>query len=280
LTDELPTHDPEDYVDLPHLSDVLLGMTDPVSNVVHNFYPYPNRSSFLLGDWYWNHGSQKSQQSFSDLRKIVGNPDFNPTDIQSVNWKKIDCKLGSNEFDNVTERSASSDEWMDEDAGWRKSPISISVPFHGRTKSPGPKKFLVGDLYHRSLVNVIREKLANGPDVRQFHYEPFQLFWNTSNGQTMDNDVPVYGEMYTSKAFLEAHKTLQETPGELGCNLPRVVVALMLSSDATHLTNFGTAKLWPCYLYFGNESKYERCKPNRHLCNHIAYFQTVTTFLY
>ncbi|KJA18100.1 hypothetical protein HYPSUDRAFT_145489 [Hypholoma sublateritium FD-334 SS-4] len=47
----------------------------------------------------------------------------------------------------------------------------------------------------------------------------------------------------------------------------------MFGSDATHLTSFGSAALWPCYMYFGNESKYRRCKPTCNLCNHIAYFQ-------
>ena len=86
----------------------------------------------------------------------------------------------------------------------------------------------------------------------------------------------VHGELYSSPVFLEAHCALQASPKEPGCDLPHVVVAIMLWSDVTHLTTFGTAKLWPCYMYFGNESKYNRCKPSRHLCNHIAYFQSVS----
>jgi len=50
----------------------------------------------------------------------------------------------------------------------------------------------------------------------------------------------------------------------------------MFWSDATHLTNFSDAKLWPLYLFFGGDSKYLRCKPSCHLCEHIAYFQTVS----
>ena len=30
----------------------------------------------------------------------------------------------------------------------------------------------------------------------------------------------------------------------------------MYSSDATHLTMFGNAKLWPLYQFFGNDTKY------------------------
>ncbi|KIM62395.1 hypothetical protein SCLCIDRAFT_119837, partial [Scleroderma citrinum Foug A] len=57
--------------------------------------------------------------------------------------------------------------------------------------------------------------------------------------------------------------------------LPRRIVALMFWSDVTVLTSFGDTKLWPVYMYFGNESKYERCQPSNHLCMHIAYLQMV-----
>jgi hypothetical protein len=92
--------------------------------------------------------------------------------------------------------------------------------------------------------------------------------------------VKIYGELYQSPAFMDAHQKLQESPGEPDCNLPRAVVSLMFWSDATHLTNFGNAKLWPVYLYFGNESKYRRCKPSCHLGNHVAYFQKVSRLFF
>lgn len=270
FSDRLPSHDPEEYVDV-------IPSDEPFcSNILSSFSPYPNENSFLLGDWYWNHGNQKSQESFRQLLGIVGHPEFRPEDVRRTTWSKIDAKLGSNPFDRGT-GEVEEEEWMDEDAGWHRTPITISVPFHNRTKAPGPKNYLVGDLYHRSLVDVIREKLANTSDVRHFHYEPFELLWNRPG---MSPDVRVHGELYTSPAFLDAHRKLQESPGEPGCDLPRVVIAMMFWSDATHLTSFGTAKLWPCYLYFGNESKYRRCKPINNLCNHVAYFHIVSSLVY
>ena len=50
----------------------------------------------------------------------------------------------------------------------------------------------------------------------------------------------------------------------------------MLWSDGTHLTAFGMAKLWPLYIYMGNESKYMCCQPSANLCSHAAYFHTVS----
>jgi Plavaka transposase len=195
--------------------------------------------------------------------------------VRHTRWAKIDAELGQNDFDGDSS-SVEEGVWEDEDAGWHRSPIEISVPFHNRAKNSGPKNFIVGELYHRSLVSVIHEKLVDPHDDQYFHYEPFQLFWNPTDSS---DDIRVHGELYTSPAFLEAHRELQDSPREPGCDLPRVVVAMMFASDATHLTSFGNAKLWPCYLFFGNESKYHRCKPTYNLCNHVAYFQAVSCMI-
>ena len=75
--------------------------------------------------------------------------------------------------------------------------------------------------------------------------------------------------------FIQAHRELQDSPGELGCDLQRVVLGLMFASDGTQLTSFGTAKLWPVYLMVGNESKDRRAKPSCHAFEHVAYLETV-----
>jgi hypothetical protein len=125
------------------------------------------------------------------------------------------------------------------------------------------------------LVSIIREKIRNPSHHPGFHYEPYELHWQPNVGPTAETQR-VYGELYTSPAFIDAHNALQASPGEPGCDLPRVAVALMFWSDATHLTNFGDAKLWPLYMFFGNESKYQRCKPSSNRCKHVAYFESVS----
>jgi hypothetical protein len=131
-------------------------------------------------------------------------------------------------------------------------------------------------LYHRSLVAVLREKLANVQDSKLFHCEPYELHWTPPH---LDVEVAIYGDLYTSPAFHEAHREVQNLPAEPGCDLPRVVAGPMFWSDATQLTSFGNAKLWPTYMYFGNESKYRRCKPSCHLSNHVANFETVCLYI-
>jgi hypothetical protein len=265
---ERPCHDPEELVTLQDLSDPHTN-ANPPRDSGRLFYPYPNETSFRLGDWYWNHGIQKSQESFRDLVKIITGPEFTPDDIRHTNWSEINSKLAANDFD----ADPNPEEWLDEDAGWQRTSITITVPFHRRAKHPGPRCHTIIELYHRSLVSVIREKLNNPSDDQKFHYEPYGLFWQPTEQST---EVRVYSELYTSSAFHRAHSEVQESPQAPGCDLPRVIVGLMFWSDATHLTSFGNAKLWPCYLFFANESKYRRCKPTDHLCNHIAYFQAVS----
>lgn len=93
----------------------------------------------------------------------------------------------------------------------------------------------------------------------------------------MSESIRVQGELYSLPLFLDAHQDLQDSPGEPSCTLPWVEVTLMFSSDLTHLTAFGDVKLWPLYLFFGNNSKYLHCKPMSHLCKHVAYFIKVGT---
>jgi hypothetical protein len=269
FADKFPSHDPEGEVDKSDLSDVVdaqaVACPGP-PDTPSSYGPYANKSSFLLGDWYWNHGVQKSQKNFKELVDIIGQADFQPAEIRTANWKKINSTLAINKCDQ-------NEEWVDEeDAGWTKSDITIKVPFHRLTDSPGTREYTVANFHHRSLVSVIRDKITNEADNRHFHYEPYELLWRPAD---RPEGVRVHGELYASPAFMDAHNAVQNAPPEPDCTLPRVVVALMFWSDATHLTNFGNAKLWPLYMFFGNDSKYRRCTPSFNTCEHVAYFETV-----
>ncbi|TBU38821.1 hypothetical protein BD309DRAFT_930000, partial [Dichomitus squalens] len=54
-------------------------------------------------------------------------------------------------------------------------------------------------------------------------------------------------------------------------NLEYALAPLILYSDSTHLTNFGTASLWPMYAYPANQSKYTRGRPSMYSAHHVAY---------
>ncbi|KAG6911067.1 hypothetical protein DXG01_004582 [Tephrocybe rancida] len=284
---EMPNADPEAYRRQEDLSevqptqsendDLLSPIFDSVlaTTAATNYFPYGNHSSFALGEWYWNNGAQKSLSDFRALVNIVSDPEFKPEDVRNAHWTEINKILAGSILDDDSDNA----EWLDD--GWKCSPISIQVPFHQRTKRKGTKSFLVGELYHRSIVAVIKERVSQiDSDKEPFYFQPFELLWSGPGRREHppQTTVPpphmcIHGEHYTSDSFLDAHRELLRSPPEPGCQAPRAIVALMMWSDATHLTAFSEAKLWPAYLFFGNNSKYSRCRPSRHLANHIAYFQ-------
>jgi hypothetical protein len=252
------------------------------SSELGEFWPYPNKSAFLLGDWYWSGNGQKSKQDFSKLLEIICNNDgFSPADLQNVCWSAIDNALGRSHA--VSHKPFKT--YHFDDAGWVQDQIKILVPFHKLTGVKGQKEHEVGTFFHRNILDVLKDKVS-GPDFKHFHLEPFRLLWKQhspiDNQHPYGNEAPiqrVYGELYCSEAFLEAHEEIQSAPADPpNCQLPRYVAALMFASDETHLTQFGDTKLWPLYMYFGNESKYRRCQPSSTSSQHLAYFIKVSYF--
>lgn len=104
---------------------------------------------------------------------------------------------------------------------------------------------------------------------------PYEEFVQTSPDQP---PIRVYGETYTANAHIQFHKDVQDSPRPPGDTMEHVVAAIMLWSDSTHLANFGNAALWPCYLAFGNQSKYTRAKPTSFSSHHLAYIPSVSQF--
>lgn len=109
-----PSHDPVDPSSVTYAIPCLEGMI-PRPHVDNSFHPYSNENSFLLGDWYWNHGGQKSRKSFQQLLEIIRSLDFHPEDVQDTKWLTIDCEMG-----NVGQ------ERPEDSSGWNQS----LFPFH------------------------------------------------------------------------------------------------------------------------------------------------------
>ncbi|KAG8707451.1 hypothetical protein FRC08_000488 [Ceratobasidium sp. 394] len=127
----------------------------------------------------------------------------------------------------------------------------------------------VPGLHTRSLVNVICAHFSapSSGSVGPLHYTPYRHYWQHSDGTT----ERIYDELYTGDVWLEEHERIQNMPPIAGCNLERAVVAMMFGSDATHIGQFGQSYLWPIYLYFGNNSKWDRRRPSSRVSEHVAY---------
>ena len=147
--------------------------------------------------------------------------------------------------------------------------------FRSPRNSSTARTYSVPGLRYHKLLNVIKAAFQD-PLSQQFHFTPFSLMHQST---VTGKDQRVYSELYNSDAFINEHKRVQNCspplPDDPGCKLEKVVAALMFWSDSTHLTNFGTAKLWPIYLFFGNLSKYIRSQPSSGACHHLAYIPSV-----
>ncbi|KAL6307409.1 hypothetical protein BKA93DRAFT_816023 [Sparassis latifolia] len=104
--------------------------------------------------------------------------------------------------------------------GWRESSVTISIP-SGQKGVPAAD-FEVPGVFYCPIEQVTQEE--------------------------------VYGELYSSSVFRQAHLDLQSSPPEPGCKLPHAIAAMMLCN----------ASLWPIYLLFGNQS-------NSRACHHVVY---------
>ena len=107
------------------------------------------------------------------------------------------------------------------------------------------------------------------------HTTPYTEWWTPGPGE---DPVRIFSEIYNSDAMIEANKKMHDglrtTHGSDG-DLETFIVSALLYSDSTHLTSFGSASLWPIYLYLGNVSKYTRLKPTSFSAHHVAYIPTV-----
>jgi hypothetical protein len=128
--------------------------------------------------------------------------------------------------------------------------------------------FSIPGLHYRPITTLIKQAFEN-PLSSKFHFTPFKLFRSLPNSEHSER---LYSEIYNSDAFLDEHDKVQRAPtDDPTCKREKLVAALMFWSDATHLATFGTAKVWPIYMVFGNLSKYIRGQPNSGAMMHLAY---------
>ena len=261
-----PSYDPDSVVDPGELSN--LGPRtppSPESSIRDPPWPFSNMSVWRLVRWMNTGSRSKSEGEVNRLvNDVLKAPDFHIEDIQDFNARRAHSRL-----DAAKKKSNP----MGDD--FRVASVTIEVPTGERNGSGGSRPYSVPGLRFRNLLNVIKTAFQD-PLSRHFHFTPSSLMHRSPVTGT---EQRLYSELYHSDAFIEEHKRVQNRsrppPDDPGCKLEKVVAALMFWSDSTHLTSFGTAKLWPIYLFFGNLSKYIRSQPSSGACNHLAYIPSV-----
>jgi len=227
----------------------------PTPPLVHR-----NQSVELLMNWKDSGPSTKSDGEINRLvDEVLLDPNFNLEDLRGFRAAR------ENRRTDMADKSAP---FLD---SFQTAAIEIEVP--SGSKDVPPAKFSIPGLRYRKIPAVIRAMFAS-PLASKFHLSPFKLFHKAPSGE----EERVFCEVYDSDAYIEENDKIQRAPvppDDPDCKREKAVAVVMLWSDATHLANFGTAKLWPIYMLLGNLSKYFRSLPNSGACQHIAYIPSL-----
>ncbi|KAG8898963.1 hypothetical protein FRC00_002093 [Tulasnella sp. 408] len=230
--------------------------------------PFPNYSTFLHARWLWmTEGAGNSDAAnLSLINNVYADEKFNSKDVKAESFGKLEEAVEKYQPDPFYAGD-----------GWKESPVVISVPL-GRPR-PGDQEgfpleaeFAVPGLHHRSIVDIVQRVVRTDPNVRDFHLHPFRQYVQGRGGGPPSR---VVDDIYSSDAMMEEYEKLQRSPRKPGCPFERIILALQFWSDATQLTNFGSAKLWPVYMYFGNQPKWARSRSDKHACHDIAYIPSL-----
>ncbi|KJA20606.1 hypothetical protein HYPSUDRAFT_141916, partial [Hypholoma sublateritium FD-334 SS-4] len=282
-----PTHNPDDTISLQDLVDStapkavnetrpsstsrLSIIPDDKTSTVQSYLPFQNSTIFGLMNWMWTGSAMKSICEMKNLVDFLKSDKFKKEDLENFDIRtetaKFDKYLDGSSSSNCKQNTPKASTPKD---GWHESEVRILVPDLKPHKKEDIPTFTVPGVLHRSIVEIIKATFSD-PASRFFHYTPFKSFWQSRIEDSEPQTQRIYDELYTCDAMLDAHEELQRQPSEPGCTLERAVAGMMLWSDSTHLANFGTAAIWPIYLFFGNQSKYVRGKPKAGACHHLAY---------
>ena len=273
---ERPTVDPDSLLNLDDLStahrpnnflshampSVSQG---PVSDPSH--WPFLNATVHGVMQWLNNGNTAKSEAETTKLiHDVILSPNFEAADLAG-----FDANRENQRLDKALSQSTLRSQFIE-------SSVDILV-LSGETHTES-RTFRVPGFLNRKLTSVIREAFES-PLAHLYHYSPFKLFHKSS---ISGKDERIYGEIFTSDAFLDETEQVRRhapvPPEDPTCKREKVVAAVMFSSDATMLTDFGTAKGWPIYFMVGNLSKYIRAQPDSGAMHHLAYIPLVSHHKY
>lgn len=215
--------------------------------------------------WKLTGGSEKSDNELNRLAHTFQAKDFNLDDLKGFNAHTQTKIMDAAE-------EAEMEGTLDQD-GWQTTTVTIDVPTRDRCpQGPGNgKPFSISGFRYCSLTGVIRTVFCEAAS-KWFHLTPFKRVWKSP---VTGKEQRLYDELYSSDAWNAEHDKLQKQTRSDGCKLEKVITGLMFWLDATQLAQFGHAKAWPIYMFFGNQSKYRRASPNTGPCHPVAFIPSV-----
>lgn len=270
--------DPDDHTDAPTITPRTLASkvyTNPLRSFARGVYntiqktkewftPFPSATVARLVTWHNTTSVHKSHSEVNRLvTDVIGMPDFDPVDLKYFDSAAEERKLRQHVLTTDTLLAN----------GWQRQSVEIPLPkervrLGSEDEAP---KMIVGDVLTRRLVPIIKDVCENA-SAKHFHWVPHELWQLHEDG----SEERLYQEVYQSKAFFKEDAKIQAmTRPEGEENVEYAAFPLLAYSDGTRLANFGTASLWPIYIYWGLLSKYVRQKGSSFTAQHIAYIPSV-----
>lgn len=247
----------------------LAGIGKAISEMAkHWFTPFTNPTAFWMTWWQYSGSSQKSSAETDRLSELARRPEFSLEDMKAYSSDREHRLL-----DNYHEPSGV----FSAADGWQETSVKIRLPkedvkYPSETDAP---EFEVKGLWYRRLREVIKSAFEDDSQ-QDFEMKPFKLFHQDPDNS--ESSERVFTDVFNSDALLEEQASIDaqsRNPGDSN-STEYVVAPIMLWSDSTHLTSFGSASLWPIYMYFGGLSKYIRGKITSFASHHLAYIPKVS----
>ncbi|KIL54289.1 hypothetical protein M378DRAFT_19051 [Amanita muscaria Koide BX008] len=235
--------------------------------VLENLYtPFQNVTTYLLMYWANTGTNSKSDPELDRLAEILQDPRFDLKDLRGFRAEREGKRL-----DSYTDSGIGTKSLFNTDDGWIGGSVEIPLPREGLSQKENlAPRFKVDGVFYCKPLEVLKSALQ-GPAEKHMHWFPYQEYWKPSDDAEPER---IYSELYNSDAFIHEHQRLNEQMDVSEGPRPRmeaVIASIMLWSDSTHLASFGTASLWPIYMFVGNQSKYIRSKTSLLTAQHLAY---------
>ncbi|KAI0326965.1 hypothetical protein GY45DRAFT_1257909 [Cubamyces sp. BRFM 1775] len=248
--------------------------------------PFPSKTVYLLCEWFYNSANTKSLDDLDDLVETLKTSGFDIADLQGFRAQREMQRLDT--YVNPSGTFSQAD-------GWQEGSVDLPLPKTGvcfKREEDAPT-FTIEGLYFRKILEVIVSEVQDQHFAGERHWIPHKTFWNPYESGSSSTEGPspptsspssepsagapdpvrLFSETYNSDAMNEAYSKLREQPRhpDDSDSIEYAILPCLLWSDATLLALFGSAKLWPIYLYIGNISKYVRGMPTEFVAQHLAY---------
>ncbi|KAL0065586.1 hypothetical protein AAF712_007364 [Marasmius tenuissimus] len=252
----------------------VFGLSDPDSEGI--FAPFLNTTVFCLMNWFYGPKNMKSVAGLNSLANdVILADDFDHNDLAGF-WTQ-------RELDRLDEYARPSSNLHPKD-GWIEVSVNIRLPAEDiKQKEEDAYEFPIPNVFYHKPLEIIKSALQSDA-AKKFHFVPFQLFWQPP-APSPHNPPPskrIFSEIYNSDVFIQKYEKIQtheyhnprpqpDSKDSKDPPIENAIAALLWWSDSTHLASFGDASLWPLYLFFRNQSKYNRAKPTTFSTHHTVY---------